>query len=140
VEALTCVEVSDQFDDEYGRYRQTSFMAIKADCRDIMTRFAMLPDGIAIDETIEHKFEIVVWPTREPQFAGQLVDLDAGATSVSVIGQGEFTLRVSEKATNTGFAFNAPAVDGFTCVTLDNTNYDDFVTGYQQWKFTAKDD
>lgn len=56
-----------------------------------------------------------------------------------MIGQGEMTVRVEEKTTPTGFAWNAPDQE-FECVTLDSTNFGDFNTGFQQWKFTAKDE
>jgi len=138
---LKCVEVIDQFDDEWGRYRQTSFNAIKDDCRDVMVRSAMKEDGIAIDAAKKQDYEMVVWPTRQPAAIGQLIELDKeGEKKISLIGQGEFTVRVSEKATDSGYAWNAPDPASFKCVTLDTTNLGDFTTGFQQWKFTAKDD
>jgi len=47
-----------------------------------------------------------------------------------LIGQGEFTVRVDEKATPTGFAWDAPDAAAFTCVTVDNMNLGDYTTGW----------
>jgi len=104
-----------------------------------MARSGMAEDGIAVDATKTVDFTIVVWPTRLPTHLGQLADLDAGTVSVDLIGQGQFTIRFAESATATGSAWDSPK-DVFECVTLDNVNYDDFVTGYTQILFTAKDD
>lgn len=104
-----------------------------------MARSGMAEDGVAVDTAKTVDFEIVVWPTRLPTHLGQLSDLDAGAVSIALIGQGQFTIRFSEKTTATGSAWDAPK-DVFECVTLENVNYEDFVTGYTQILFTAKDD
>jgi len=43
-------------------------------------------------------------------------------------------------ATDTGYAWIVPSDDTFDCIVLNNANYGDFTTGYQQFVFTAKDD
>jgi len=82
VENLQCVSVVDQFDDEWGRYRQTSFITIKDDCRDNMIRLGMAADGVATLPDVTQDYEIVVWPIAPPQAVGQLIALDEGMNSV----------------------------------------------------------
>jgi len=81
-----------------------------------------------------------VWPDVQPVAVGTLADLDAGVTSLDLIGQDEFTLRISEQATATGYEWIVPAEDAFNCITLTNSNSGDFTTGYTQFVFTALDD
>lgn len=82
---------------------------------------------------------MVVWPERDADFIGSLYDLDEGDRTINALGQSQFTVRASEKATETGYAFLEP-VHEYECVTLDDDNYGNFVTGYRQLVFTAKDD
>jgi len=70
-----------------------------------------------------------VWPENPPDFVGTLIDLDTGSTGHTEIGQNQFTVRINENATPTGYAWNDPP-QAFECVTLDNTNYGDKITGY----------
>lgn len=57
---------------------------------------------------------------------------------LSVNGNEEFTVRVSEKMTDTkavGFTWETPVKTAWECVTFENTNLGDFQTGYNQWLF-----
>jgi hypothetical protein len=133
---LECVDEVKDFTDQYNRYRQKSFESVKDDCRGDFIQTAT-----AVDDDATLAFQVVVWPERLPAIEGDLVDLDTTAAfEIYTIGQSKFTLRMAEQTTPTGFAFDTPDVaTAFDCVTLDNTNFGDFNTGYQQWVFTAID-
>lgn len=81
-----------------------------------------------------------MWPDGKPQFEGQLIDLDAGTREVKSIGQGHFTVRVNEIATENGFAWEAPAKDTkYKCIELVNPNLGDYKTGYVQYLYKSLD-
>jgi hypothetical protein len=84
--------------------------------------------------------EVVVWPTRQPIHIGKLIELDSVpfVRNISVMGDDNFTVRVYENATETGFAWEKP-MHNFTCVELKTSNLGNFTTGYEQWYFTARD-
>jgi len=82
-----------------------------------------------------------VWPERDPENQGTLIDLDAAdiAETITVDGNAYFTVRTSEM-TETGYTWEAPAPDTvWNCVNLINANFGDFNTGYSQWLFESKD-
>lgn len=48
-------------------------------------------------------------------------------------------MRISEWATATGYAWEIPAFEDYSCITLDTVNEGNFTTGYQQFVFSAND-
>lgn len=85
--------------------------------------------------------ELIVWPSTKPKTKGTLIDLDAltsTETSKTFVGQDYITIRVDEKATDTGFAWNELSKSQ-PCLTMEDMNYGDFVTGYRQYLFQVTD-
>jgi len=129
---MDCVEEVDSFYDEWGRYRQFSFEAMTPNCRYDLVQYALSSEGI-VDDTQNQTFEFVVWPTEFPIEVGELADIDAGVRFIELVGQDNFTMRISEMATATGYAWEIPAYDQFNCIELIDDNVGNFTTGYQQF-------
>lgn len=106
-ENFECVESVRYYSEEYGRYRQAIFKAVTPDCRAQLTRLAIDETG-AEDSTKTWTFDVVVWPERVPDFIGSLYDLDEGDRTINALGEQQFTVRINEQATETGYAWNAP--------------------------------
>jgi hypothetical protein len=78
-------------------------------------------------------FAVTVYPTREPEEQGVLTLLDSHDmnTAITVAGNADFTLRLSQKPD--GFKWNVPTdteIEAFSCVTLPNKNLGDFLSGW----------
>jgi hypothetical protein len=125
---LDCVdEASAYMEPIYGRYRHMIFETVTADCTGSLTQ-----DKVVDGETIAQTFTVKVWPERQPEEQGTLIDLDTWtlADTINVDGNAQFTIRTSEM-TEPGYTWTAPlATAAFTCMTLETTNYGDFNTGY----------
>jgi hypothetical protein len=91
------------------------------------------------DDTITENWTFTVWPNIEPHVDGSLVLLevdDNGLLPYKEINAGAFfTTRTSEKEHfPNGFPWVDPAADTvFTCITVKNTNFGNFNSGYRQW-------
>jgi hypothetical protein len=92
----------------------------------------MSAEGV-LDDTQNQTFQFVVWPTEEPPVVGVLADIDDGDRYLELIGQDNFTLRMNEDATSTGYAWVVPDPESFTCLELIDDNLGDFTTRYQQF-------
>lgn len=77
ISTLDCVTSIEVFADEWGRYRQYSFMGATADCRYDLVQYVVDSTGI-IDQAQIQGFQVVVWPAVQPEAVGTLADLDAG--------------------------------------------------------------
>jgi hypothetical protein len=122
------------------RYRQWVFETSTANCRGGMDQGKVTADGVDMED--KQTFTVVVWPDVEPTHEGELIALDDADLSESFRFKAKetFTVRTSEKIHTTGFKWEAPAdTTVWNCVTLDNNNFGDFVTGYSQWVFTSLD-
>jgi hypothetical protein len=82
------------------------------------------------------KFEFIVWPTREPEVRGHLIDLDRETKTVwDMPVNSEATIRLSEMEHDMGFAWKAPTHE-FTCLQV-TPNFSGFQTGYIQYLVKA---
>jgi hypothetical protein len=141
---LVCVtQVADSFfEDQWKRYRQTTFVLAKEECKEDIVQYKVDEAGV-VDTEDKHVFQVVVWPTRQPEEKGTLIALDGYdlATTIEMKALEEITVRVTEKAEGDkleGFTWESPKQE-FKCIELLNNNLGDFVTGWEQWHFKAFD-
>jgi hypothetical protein len=140
---MTCIEITDTYEDQWSRYRQVSFNVISADCVYEYVRYEVNAAG-DINPDVNETLKVSVWPMGEPSHDGKLVDLDAEAPGPIILDLYSgtfFTTRTSEKATYREgypwFNLTEQEVADLTCVTLENSNLGNYVTGYVQYLFQA---
>jgi hypothetical protein len=138
---MTCIEITSTYEDQWARYRQVSFNAITADCVYEYVRYELNAVG-DINPDVSETLKVTIWPSGEPSHDGILVDLDTqapGPIFVELLSGAFFTTRTSEKATyREGYPWlnlTEDQVAGLTCVTVENYNLGNFVTGYAQYLF-----
>jgi hypothetical protein len=79
--------------------------------------------------TESQELEFIVWPTRQPEALGYLIDIDTPVpTDYAVLVGSKATVRLSEMIHDQGFAWKEPA-DSWSCLTVTR-NFGDFQTGY----------
>jgi hypothetical protein len=135
LDSITCFEhVGETFDD--GRYRQISFKAITVECKYELVRHAVGPNG-EIDETVKKTYKFSVRPDRVPDYGGHPVfNIDVDPLPLAVVEVGK-TFLVETVQSDTGFLWEEPVGHDFGCVTVINTNYGEFTTGYRIWMLEA---
>lgn len=129
-----CFMPTFQYADPEGRFMQVSLNASVPDCEDNFFRYQK-----HTNKTVNFTVTMKVWPEREAPVNGDLFDLDVNTSrALNLVGQQNLTVRVDERATETGFAWHAP-VHNYSCMELVETNYGNFTTGYYQYLFHVND-
>jgi hypothetical protein len=129
-----CINVVDQKTEGTSRWIQ--LIADGSECRYFFERTPTQPQTAADTQVTMQKFEFIVWPTREPEVRGHLIDLDRETQTVwDMPVNSEATIRLSEMEHDMGFAWKAPT-HAFTCLTV-TPNFSGFQTGYIQYLVKA---
>jgi hypothetical protein len=128
-----CLEVVDvPYKDQY--YAQVTLKAktIEVGCKFDYTF------GTDVETTPEVKFELKVWPSATPEEKGTLILLDTwmAEDTIAATANEFITVRVVDHPT-TGFTWVRPT-QTWNCVELIDQNYGEYVTGFEQWLFQAK--
>jgi len=114
-------------------------MTEKAECRGDLIQGRLDENGVASTDDTQ-SFNVIVWPEREPTSQGTLIDLDSHDLTVPIEVEAnvDITVRTSEMATPTGFMWEKP-VKEWECVTLEDDDFETFVTGFNQMLFKSMD-